>query len=160
MSYQPGMDMPIFYHSTVSADAQVQQYIHGLTHNRNRDTWGIRENELDLVELVATTPVLGQRHPAILNNAPSAKAPCFYPISNASGSKYHPAPLFQHELVRSLSTNSRNSGRGTNLSPNPWAMITVAVCLFKAGTTKGAAAMMIIRFDDEFDETRTDGKRS
>jgi hypothetical protein len=27
---------------------------------------------------------------------------------------------------------------GTNLSPKPWAIITVAVCFFSAGTMKGA----------------------
>lgn len=37
--------------------------------------------------------------------------------------------------------------RDTNLSPRPWAMMTVAVCLFKAGTINGAAAAMVNIFD-------------
>ena len=36
-------------------------------------------------------------------------------------------------------------------------MMTVAVCLFKAGTTKGAAAMVTVRYQDEFDEMKKDG---
>lgn len=31
----------------------------------------------------------------------------------------------------------------TNLSPKPWAMITVAVCFFSAGTMKGARDILI-----------------
>lgn len=31
----------------------------------------------------------------------------------------------------------------TNLSPKPWAMITVAVCFFSAGTIKGARVAIL-----------------
>lgn len=109
-----------------------------LTYNCDRNLGRIRKDEGHLVELAAAAPGLGKGHPVGFLWSEVRLSSLSWVIDG----NFHTIRRHCIQTLLDLILSSIFFWRNTYLSPNPWAMITVAVCFVSAGTMYGPRVIL------------------
>ncbi len=146
ISYHPGMLMPPFCPPRHVSVVLVSPSRPGpcRTYHGDGDVRRVWKHELDVLKLAPSAPRLGEGDPACRKFVPVSLSPRGARVGRTdSPSCAAGCPL--RSPVSQCLTLPPVGAEGPNLSPNPCAMMTVAVCFFRAGTISAGLPAIFLR---------------